>query len=54
VSNDQFRDESAQDAFSGPAEKWEPWETMLVLVSIALGIAGVFLLGWLVDYFILP
>jgi hypothetical protein len=53
VSNDQF-EESSQDAFSGPAETWEPWETTLVLLSIALGVAGLFLLGWLVDYFILP
>jgi hypothetical protein len=54
VSNDQFRDQPGQDAFSGPAEEWEPWETTLVLLSIALGVAGLFLLGWLVDYFILP
>jgi len=47
-------EEIAEDAFSGLAEDWEPWETTLVLLSIALGVAGLLLLGWLVDYFILP
>jgi hypothetical protein len=54
VSNDQLGDGPGEDAFSGSAEAWEPWETKLVLLSIALGVAGLFLLGWLVDYFILP
>ena len=42
------------DAFSAAPEAWEPWETKLVLLCIGLGVAGLFLLGWLVDYFILP
>ena len=43
-----------EDALSGQAEPWEPWETKLVLGSIALGGVGLVLLGWLVDRFILP
>jgi hypothetical protein len=47
-------DDAGADAFSGPAENWERWESVLVLSSIALGLAGLVLLGWLVDRFILP
>ena len=54
LSNDRKLEDATADAFSGPAEDWEPWETTLVLLSLALGVAGLFLLGWLVDYFILP
>jgi hypothetical protein len=42
-----------EDVLSGVAEPWERWETSLVLGSIALGVAGLVLLGWLVDRFIL-
>lgn len=42
-----------EDALSGAPEPWERWETSLVLGSIALGVAGLVLLGWLVDRFIL-
>ncbi|HEX6995464.1 MAG TPA: hypothetical protein VF339_15105 [Gammaproteobacteria bacterium] len=41
------------DALAGEAEAWEPWETRLVLISLALGAAGLVVLGVLVDYFIL-
>jgi hypothetical protein len=34
-------------------EPWEPWETSLVLWSIGLGIAGLVVLGILVNIFIL-
>jgi hypothetical protein len=54
VSNRSLDEEPGQDAFSGPAEAWEPWETTLVLLSLALGVAGLLLLGWLVNHFILP
>jgi hypothetical protein len=43
-----------EDALAGAAEPWERWETSLVLGSIAVGVAGLVLLGWLVDRFILP
>jgi hypothetical protein len=43
-----------EDALSGHAEPWESWETALVLGSIALGILGLVVLGWLVNQFILP
>jgi hypothetical protein len=35
-------------------EPWERWETRLVLGSLALGIAGLLVLGWLVARFVLP
>ena len=41
------------DALSGAPEPWERWETRLVLGSVAIGLVGVVLLGWLVDRFIL-
>jgi hypothetical protein len=43
-----------EDALSGTPEPWEPWETSLVLGSIAVGLLGLVLLGWLVARFILP
>lgn len=45
---------AGQNALSGQPEPWEPWETKLVLGSIAVGAVGLVLLGWLVDRFILP
>jgi hypothetical protein len=43
-----------EDALSGAAEPWEGWESSLVLGSIAVGLIGLMLLGWLVARFILP
>ena len=43
-----------ENALAGAPEPWESWETSLVLGSIAVGLAGLVLLGWLVDRFILP
>jgi hypothetical protein len=43
-----------EDALAGAPEPWERWETSLVLGSIAVGLVGLVLLGWLVDRFILP
>ena len=48
------RTAAADDALSGVPEPWEPWETSLVLGSIAVGFVGLVLLGWLVARFILP
>jgi hypothetical protein len=42
-----------EDALSGTPEPWERWETSLVLGSLAVGVIGLVLLGWLVDRFIL-
>jgi hypothetical protein len=42
-----------EDVLSGAPEPWERWETSLVLGSLALGAAGLVLLGWLVNRFIL-
>lgn len=41
------------EALAGEPEAWEPWETQLVLISLAIGAAGLIVLGWLVDRFIL-
>jgi hypothetical protein len=54
MTSERSGEDPADDGFSGPAEAWEPWETQLVVVSLALGAGGLVLLGWLVDYFILP
>jgi hypothetical protein len=43
-----------EDVLAGAPEPWESWETSLVLGSIALGLIGLVLLGWLVARFILP
>jgi hypothetical protein len=42
------------EALSGVPEPWESWETKLVVGSLAVGAAGLVLLGWLVARFILP
>ena len=42
------------DSLSGAPEPWERWETSLVLGSLASGVVGLVLLGWLVARFILP
>jgi hypothetical protein len=44
---------SAQ-ALLGEAEPWEPWETQLVGWSIGIGLAGLVVLGFLINTFILP
>jgi hypothetical protein len=45
--------ESGTEALSGEPEAWEAWETRLVAWSLAIGLAGLVVLGWLVDRFIL-
>jgi hypothetical protein len=54
LSDDRTQSEPGEEALAGPAEAWERWETHLVLLSLAVGVAGLLLLGWLVDHFILP
>ena len=44
--------ESEDSLFTDP-EPWESWETKLVIWCIGLGIAGLVILGWLVNVFIL-
>lgn len=48
----EARDRPA-DALAGEPEPWEPWETRLVMISLAIGAAGLVVLGWVVDRFIL-
>lgn len=52
-SIEQDGDHGAAEALAGEPEAWEPWETRLVVISLAIGMAGLFVLGWLVDRFIL-
>jgi hypothetical protein len=44
---------SGEEVLAGEPEAWEPWETALVLLTIAVGVGGLVGLGWLVDHFIL-
>jgi len=43
-----------EDVLSGAPEPWEPWESTLVVGSLAVGCIGLLLLGWLIARFILP
>lgn len=59
TSPDKAIDESRQreltsaEELHGEPEPWEPWETKLVLYSIGLALAGLVILGLLVNTFIL-
>ncbi len=44
---------NSEDAIFSAPEPWETWETKLVLGCIGIGIAGLIILGWLVNKFIL-
>lgn len=46
-------EEPSAGALAGEPEAWEPWETRLVIFSLLIGFAGLLILGWLVDRFIL-
>jgi hypothetical protein len=45
--------QAGAEALGGEPEAWEAWETRLVVISLAIGVAGLVVLGWLVDRFIL-
>ncbi len=53
TSEDDATDRSAEELL-GEAEPWESWETALVGYSLAIGLTGVVVLGWLVNKYILP
>lgn len=55
LSSELTRDDTptGEEALAGEPEAWERWETQLVLLSLAIGAAGLVILGWLVDRFIL-
>jgi len=44
----------SSESILGEPEPWESWETQLCLWSIGIGIAGLLILGVLVDQFLLP
>jgi hypothetical protein len=54
VRDDAPGGEPGEEALAGTPEPWEPWETSLVVGSLAAGLVGLMLLGWLVDRFVLP
>lgn len=41
------------EAVLGEPEPWAPWETRLVLWSLAIGVVGLVLLGLLVNAYLL-
>jgi hypothetical protein len=59
TSPDEAIDKSRQrgltsaEELRGEPEPWEPWETKLVLYSIGLALAGLVILGFVVNTFIL-
>ncbi len=48
----EHEQQSAEELL-GEAEPWESWETMLVGGSLGIGLAGLVILGWLINKFIL-
>jgi hypothetical protein len=44
----------SSESILGEPEPWESWETQLCLWSIGIGVAGLVILGVLVDLFLLP
>ena len=52
-TNERQQPSDGAEALAGECEAWEAWETRLVLISLAIGAAGLVVLGWLVDRFIL-
>lgn len=42
-----------EDVLAGEAERPESWETGLVVKSVVIGTVALFVLGWIVDRFIL-
>ncbi len=53
TTEEELLRESA-DELIGEAEPWESWETKLVVWSIGIALAGLVLLGWAINTFILP
>ncbi|HEU4854341.1 MAG TPA: hypothetical protein VFS89_03535 [Nitrosospira sp.] len=53
-SPDNVAELLANQSVLGEPEPWEKWETQLCLWSIGIGIAGLVILGVLVDLFLLP
>ncbi len=47
-------DDDSRPSRLGTAEPWAGWETRLCLWSIAIGIAGLIVLGLLINLFVLP
>ncbi len=50
---DLDQEQPGEGSLAEKAEPWESWETALVWWSIGVGLAGLIVLGWLVDRFIL-
>lgn len=50
---DQVPDLHPDELYSSKAEPWADWESRLVLYSIGIGIAGLIVLGTLINIFLL-
>lgn len=50
MNDEKFKSEDA--LFTEP-EPWESWETSLVLWCIGIGLAGLIVLGWLINTLLL-
>ncbi len=44
---------ASSDALLTEAEPWESWETKLVIGSIGIAVAGLIILGWVINNTIL-
>jgi hypothetical protein len=54
MASEDVRAGAAVAELMAEPEPWERWETRLVLGSIALGVGGLLVLGWLIARFVLP
>ncbi len=53
MSEESESEHKSAEELLGEAEPWESWETALVGGSMGVGLAGLVILGWLVNKFIL-
>jgi len=52
MNNNTPTEDQTSELFTNP-EPWEPWESKLVFGSILIAIIGLFILGLLINWFIL-
>ncbi|MEN8108165.1 MAG: hypothetical protein ABFS22_09180 [Pseudomonadota bacterium] len=53
ITSEDEEEHRSAEALLGEAEPWDSWETALVGYSMAVGLAGLVVLGWLIDKYIL-
>lgn len=52
-SQEETESVESTQALLSPPEPWESWETQLVGWSLGIAFAGLLLLGWVINNFIL-